>query len=204
RSGLSCRRPRDRGRSCGTVARRSARARTPCREPRSARRQGTRPGCCQSSLFLASRSLGGDGRLADAQLALAQDRVEPCDVLLAGPQTAGVLELTGRGLETELEQLVLRVRQLLGQLRVVQLVEFIGGELGRCHQMSPLSRLRMRLFMGSLCSARRYAWPATSSSTPVSSNMTRTGLMLAIHHSTEPLPEPMRTSAGFLVSGRSG
>src|SRR5699024_10749120 len=175
----------------------------PCREPRSPRRPGSRPGCCQSSLFLASRSLGGAGRLTDAQLALAQDRVDPCDVLLDGPQTAGVLELTGRALVTELEQLVLRVRQLLGQLRVVQLVEFIGGELGRCHQMSTLSRLRMRLFMVSLCCARRIASRATSSSTSAISNMTRPGLMLAIHHSTEPLPEHMRTSACFLVSGRS-
>src|SRR5690606_12998057 len=157
-----------------------------------------------SSLFLASRSLGGAGGLTDAQLALAQDRVDPCDVLLDGPQTAGVLELTGRGLETKLEQLVLALSKFFNQLCVVQLVKFIGGELGRCHQMSPLSRLRMRLFMGSLCCARRSASRATSSSTPASSNMTRPGLMLAIHHSTEPLPEPMRTSAGFLVSGRSG
>ena len=34
--------------------------------------------------------------------------------------------------------------------------------------------------------------------------MTRPGLTLAIHHSGEPLPEPIRVSAGFLVSGRSG
>src|SRR5690606_10760674 len=172
-----------------------------CRAPRW---PGTRPWCCQSSLFLASRSLGGTGRLTDAQLALAQDRVDPCDVLLDGPQTAGALELTGGGLEAKLEQLVLRLRQLLGQLRVVQLVEFIGGELGRCHQMSPLSRLRMRLFMGSLCIARRSASRATSSSTPAISNMTRPGLLLAIHHSTAPLPAPMRSSAGFLESGPSG
>src|SRR4051812_49942340 len=32
----------------------------------------------------------------------------------------------------------------------------------------------------------------------------RPGLTLATHHSGEPLPEPMRVSAGFLVSGRSG
>ena len=32
----------------------------------------------------------------------------------------------------------------------------------------------------------------------------RPGLTLAIHHSGEPLPEPIRVSAGFLVSGRSG
>ena len=35
--------------------------------------------------------------------------------------------------------------------------------------------------------------------TPDSSNITRPGLMFAIHHSGEPLPEPMRVSAGFFV-----
>src|SRR3954447_3344838 len=43
-----------------------------------------------------------------------------------------------------------------------------------------------------------------SSGTPDSSNMIRPGLTLATHHSGEPLPDPMRDSAGFLVSGRSG
>ena len=58
--------------------------------------------------------------------------------------------------------------------------------------------------MGSLCMARRSASLATGSGTPDSSNMTRPGLTLAIHHSGAPLPEPIRVSAGFLVSGRSG
>jgi hypothetical protein len=58
--------------------------------------------------------------------------------------------------------------------------------------------------MGSLWMASRIASRATSSCTPESSNSTRPGLMLAIHHSGEPLPEPIRVSAGFLVSGRSG
>ena len=34
--------------------------------------------------------------------------------------------------------------------------------------------------------------------------MIRPGLTFATHHLGEPLPEPMRVSAGFLVSGRSG
>src|ERR1700750_2782537 len=45
---------------------------------------------------------------------------------------------------------------------------------------------------------------ATSSVTPESSNITRPDFTFAIHHSGEPLPEPIRVSAGFLVSGRSG
>jgi hypothetical protein len=52
--------------------------------------------------------------------------------------------------------------------------------------------------------ARRSASRATGSVTPDSSNITRPGFTFAIHHSGEPLPEPIRVSAGFLVSGRSG
>ena len=52
--------------------------------------------------------------------------------------------------------------------------------------------------------ARRSASLATGSGTPDSSNMTRPGFTLAIHHSGAPLPDPIRVSAGFFVSGRSG
>ena len=52
--------------------------------------------------------------------------------------------------------------------------------------------------------ARRSASRATGSATPDSSNITRPGLTLATHHSGDPLPDPIRVSAGFLVSGRSG
>ena len=42
---------------------------------------------------------------------------------------------------------------------------------------------------------------ATSSETPAISNMTRPGLTTATQYSGEPLPEPMRVSAGFSVMG---
>ena len=45
---------------------------------------------------------------------------------------------------------------------------------------------------------------ARSSGTPASSNITRPGLTTATQPSGEPLPEPMRVSAGFLVKGLSG
>ena len=61
-----------------------------------------------------------------------------------------------------------------------------------------------RHFIGNLWIARRMASRAMSSGTPDSSNITRPAFTLAIHHSGEPLPEPIRVSAGFLVSGRSG
>src|SRR5699024_9965639 len=89
---------------------------------------------------------------------------------------------------------------------VVQFGELVDGEIlgSYCHFYSPPSRRTMRAFMGSLWIARRRASFATSSLTPASSNTTRPGLTLATHHSGEPLPEPIRVSAGFLVSGRSG
>ena len=70
--------------------------------------------------------------------------------------------------------------------------------------MSPPSRVTIRHFIGSLCIARRRASRAVVSFGQLISNSTRPGLTLATQHSGEPLPEPMRVSAGFLVSGRSG
>ena len=45
---------------------------------------------------------------------------------------------------------------------------------------------------------------ASGSGTPASSNITRPGLTTATQCSGEPLPEPMRVSAGFWVTGLSG
>ena len=58
--------------------------------------------------------------------------------------------------------------------------------------------------MGSLWPARRMASRASGSGTPESSNITRPGLTTATQPSGEPLPEPMRVSAGFWVTGLSG
>src|SRR6202043_2050915 len=52
--------------------------------------------------------------------------------------------------------------------------------------------------------ARRIASRASGSDTPASSNITRPGLTTATQPSGEPLPEPIRVSAGFLVTGLSG
>src|SRR5215218_8756032 len=57
---------------------------------------------------------------------------------------------------------------------------------------------------GSLCPARRIASRASGSGTPASSNITRPGFTTATQPSGEPLPEPMRVSAGFFVKGLSG
>src|ERR1019366_7656663 len=52
--------------------------------------------------------------------------------------------------------------------------------------------------------ARSMASLASSGSTPANSNRMRPGLTTATQCSGLPLPEPMRVSAGFWVTGRSG
>src|SRR3954471_9220679 len=52
--------------------------------------------------------------------------------------------------------------------------------------------------------ARSMASLASGSETPDSSNMIRPGLTGATHRSGLPLPDPMRVSAGFSVTGLSG
>src|SRR4029453_2568003 len=135
--------------------------------------------------------------------ALAHHGVDPGDVLLDRAEPAVALELTGGCLEAEVEQLLLGLAQSGLEVDVVQLVELVGLDPGR-HQNSPASRVMKRHFIGSLCIARRIASRAPVSSAPESSNMPRPALTLAIHHSGEPLPEPIRVSAGFLVSGGAG
>src|SRR5699024_1626100 len=138
----------------------------------------------------------------NAQRTLLEHGVDPGDVLADGPQPPVGLELTGGGLEPEGEQLLLQLHDLGVELRTAQVAQF--GGLRRRHQMSPASRLMKRAFIGSLWIASRSASRATSSGTPATSKSTRPGLTLATHHSGEPLPDPIRVSAGFLVSGRSG
>src|SRR6202007_2521729 len=99
-------------------------------------------------------------------------------------------------LKAQAEQLTPSRRDLLGQLRVGQVTQI------RCaHQAS--SRMTNLVRTGSLWPATRIASRARSSGTPASSNMTRPGLTTATQPSGEPLPEPIRVSAGFLVKGFS-
>src|SRR5690606_18020433 len=113
-----------------------------------------------------------------------------------------VIELTGRGLHAEVEELRLGLPQLRDQLLVGELTQLSG--LHARHQASPTSRVTMRHFIGSLWIARRIASRAVCSLGKDISKITRPGLTFAIHHSGEPLPEPIRVSAGFLVRAWSG
>src|SRR6266487_2637954 len=113
-----------------------------------------------------------------AELALAHDRVDPRDVAAHRLQPPVVVQLPGRHLEPEVEQLFLGLAQPGHQLVVGELAQL--GRSGPCgHQTSPTSRLTNRHFIGSLWIARRIASRAIDSGTPASSNMTRPGLTLA-------------------------
>ena len=70
--------------------------------------------------------------------------------------------------------------------------------------MCASSRTTNLLFTLSFAAASAIAVSATSRVTPSSSNIMRPGLTTATHPSGEPLPFPMRVSAGFFVIGLSG
>src|SRR6185312_4773017 len=68
----------------------------------------------------------------------------------------------------------------------------------------PIARCTKAVRIGSLAAARANASRASASSTPSISNSTLPGTISATKYSGEPLPLPMRTSAGFLEIGLSG
>src|SRR4029077_2557080 len=79
------------------------------------------------------------------------------------------------------------------------------GEVGRAPRHQNLSsRVTTRGLIGSFWIAVVRATRACSSLGNESSNRIRPGLTTATHSSGLPLPEPMRVSAGFLVTGLSG
>src|SRR5690606_6010865 len=111
-------------------------------------------------------------------------------------------------LEAQVELLLLQLHQL-----IVELVERLVPDLASLHSSNPLAirasrpqarRVTILVLIGSFAAPRIKASRATASVTPSSSNMMRPGLTRATHSSGEPLPEPIRTSAGFFDTGTSG
>src|SRR5713226_7020829 len=142
--------------------------------------------------------------LGGSDLALAKQGLDPGDVAPHLGNARQVVELTGRVLEAEVEQLLLRLPQPVLELGVVQFTQFLGL-FGHRRVPYPSSwRTTKRVLIGSLCIARRIASRAVGSGTPESSNITRPGFTTATQCSGLPLPEPMRVSAGFWVTGLSG
>src|SRR6185295_3013703 len=132
------------------------------------------------------------------EAALAGHRQGASEVALGGADAGRVLELAGGQLEAEAEDLAPLGADVLDELVVLQVAQFPAG-----HQTWS-SRMTNFVLTGSLWPARRIASRASGSGTPASSNMTRPGFTTATQPSGEPLPEPMRVSAGFFVTGLSG
>src|SRR5207248_8734663 len=132
----------------------------------------------------------------DLNSSLTRDRQRPGHITPRIPQGGGVVELARCMLEPQTEELPARGGDVLAQLGIAQIAQLRG--------LHTSSRITNLVRTGSLCPARRMASRASGSGTPASSNITRPGLTTATHPSGEPLPDPIRVSAGFLVNGLSG
>src|SRR5262245_33010826 len=143
--------------------------------------------------------------LGRGDLALAQQRLDAGDLAADLRQARHVVELTGRVLEAQVEQLFLRLAEPVLELGVVELSELLGRVVrhGSVPQASSC-RTTKRVLIGSLCIASRMASRAVASGTPDSSDITRPGFTTATQCPGLRLPEPMGLSAGFWVTGLSG
>src|SRR6478609_3775137 len=153
---------------------------TPCK---------VRFGICVSLLLLLRALLRGDG-------------LDAGDVTASLAQARGVLELPGGALEAQVEALLLQIQDGVILLIRAQCTDVFDLHLGHGHYSA--MRSTKRVLIGSLAAARVSASRAVWVLTPSISNSTRPGLTRATHSSGAPLPEPMRTSAGFFDTGTSG
>src|SRR5215212_3289565 len=138
-----------------------------------------------------------------ARALLAQHRLDAGDVAAHLAHATRLAELSAGLLETQVECFLAQIAQLFLEL-VVGLGTQIGGLHGSLPQPAAPTRATKRVLIGSLAAASSSASRATWTGTPSSSNSTRPGLTRAAQNSGAPLPEPMRTSAGFLETGTSG
>src|SRR6476661_5694999 len=180
--------------------RKPPRRRAPCAGRGRSRRLSSSSG--RSLDVLLSNILARLRRLdpVELELPLAEHRRQTRDVVAQLLEPRRVVELPGRQLEAQVEELFLRTLDPDVQIVVGQLAELDG--LAR-HRYSPTLVMNFVL-IGSLCCARNMASRASGSLTPDSSNMTRPGFTTATQPSGLPFPEPMRVSAGFFVTGLSG
>src|SRR5690348_3571968 len=134
---------------------------------------------------------------------LAQHRLDAGDVAADLAHAAGLAELAASLLKAQVERFLAQVAQLFLEL-ILGLGAQIGGLHGVLPQPSMPTRATNRVLIGSLAAASASASRATVTGTPSSSNRTRPGFTRAAQNSGAPLPEPMRTSAGFFETGTSG
>src|SRR3954454_396008 len=133
---------------------------------------------------------------------LRGDGLDTGDVAAGFTHPRGVLQLPGGALETQIEALLLQTGD-----GVVHLVGAHGADIGNLHlghHRYSAIRATKRVLIGSLAAASDSASRAVCTVTPSISKMTRPGFTRATHNSGVPLPEPIRTSAGFFDTGTSG
>src|SRR5205085_2147759 len=135
---------------------------------------------------------------------LAHNRLDAGDLAPDRAYAARVLELSVRALETQVELFLFefgeRIRELVRRLRA----QIVRRALFLCHRRHTSSRAMNLVPIESFEAPSRSASRAVSVSTPSTSKRIRPGLMRATQYSGAPLPEPMRTSAGFFDTGTSG
>src|SRR5580692_4280303 len=137
------------------------------------------------------------------QAAFGQNRFDTSKFFADFAHAIGLFELTVRTLKTQVELLLLQLHMPVGKF----VRRFGANVFGRVrflrHRYTP-SRAMNFVATESLAAPRRIASFAVSTSTPSISNRMRPGFTLATQYSGAPLPEPMRTSAGFFDTGTSG
>src|SRR5262249_3173625 len=141
-----------------------------------------------------------DRSLGRGALALAQHGLDARDGAADVSHARGVLELPARLLEAQVEH-------FLGELLElgVKLVGGLGFHVLGLHAPAPSPRRRTTLVaIGSFAAASSKASFAIWFGTPSISNRMRPGFTRQTQNSGLPLPEPMRTSAGFKDTGTSG
>src|ERR1700712_3753526 len=134
---------------------------------------------------------------------LRGDGLDAGDIAAGFTQPRGVFQLPGGALETQIETLLLQIEDGVVHLIGAHCANIGGFHLGHDHSYSAM-RATKRVLIGNLAAASDSASFAVCTVTPSISKITRPGLTRATHSSGVPLPEPMRTSAGFFDTGRSG
>src|SRR6195952_5980949 len=133
---------------------------------------------------------------------LRGDGLDAGDIATGFTQPRGVFQLPGGALETQIEALFLQIDDGVVPLIVAHRADIGGLHLGHINYSA--MRATKRVLIGSLAAASESASFAVCTVTPSISKITRPGLTRATHNSGVPLPEPMRTSAGFFDTGRAG
>src|SRR5246500_584957 len=133
---------------------------------------------------------------------LRADGLDAGDVAAGLLQPRGVFQLPGGALETQVEALLLQIEDGILHLVGGHRANVVDFHLGH-HRYSAI-RSTKRVLIGSLAAARSSASRAVCTGTPSISNSTRPGFTRTTQYSGVPLPDPIRTSAGFFDTGTSG